>query len=369
MKRLFTAFGFICSACLTLAACSDGDGPAWADDQSHDSDSAAPETGDSQDSTSARNDSAIDQVDSGDSQSSENQEDSGVNFSPARDRSLKIDKVWGQGLEIEVDDYGWNGDDMCFRLSLIDPETHESAEGIDQHSFSFAENGSPLGSEALYSVEHAKDLRVVLVLDLSQSVREAGALEPLRTAVSALYDSLPRAAHVAIVGFASEHQLLVPFTTDSSKITSAIENLTPPEARAGQFTNLWGAVVEAAKLFDDAEDGARRLIVFTDGRDNVAEKNLTEAAEALIQSRVTPYAIGLGDIDASALRSLTGESRFSETSDPNKLEPLFTDVAARLAEQWTLTYTTPKRQGTHTLDITASRNQEQAGFKVIFTVK
>ncbi len=323
---------------LTLcAACGDGDGPAWA--------------GGEKDTTSG-------------STSKPTQNTHSNSFG-----SMTLEEVWGEGMEIAIDDYTWtqNGE-MQFRMTLIDPVSGEAVENLTSNSFSFAENGQDLGSEALYEVERAKDLRVVLVLDVSESVRSAHALESLKNSVKALFNALPRSAYISVIGFASNHELLADFTADAAQINKIIDALEPPEGVNGRFTNLYGALERAAGLFGDFE-GARRVVIFSDGRDNVAESTLEDASNALKAAHISTFAVGLGeDVDVSALSHIAGDGQLTTTLDPNALEPMFTSVAARLSELWTLTYTTPKRRGSHTLEVTAGDDTQNAGFRVRFTL-
>ncbi|MEZ4463944.1 MAG: VWA domain-containing protein [bacterium] len=91
------------------------------------------------------------------------------------------------------------------------------------------------------------------------------------------------------MGFSTEYELLTDFTDDSRSVHAIIDALEPREGREGRFTNLWGALGYAAALFDDARDDTGRVVVvFTDGRDNVAERDLPAAMDAVSLAGLAP---------------------------------------------------------------------------------
>ncbi len=282
---------------------------------------------------------------------------------------LRLDDVWGEGVEIDVEALGWSPDqEIVFRVGVRDPATGETLP-VEAEDLSFAEDGVPLGSEALFELDRAKDLRVMLVLDLSRSILDADALTPLRQAARTLVESLPREARVAVVGFATDHELLIDFTGDAAQVLQVIDRLQPTEGRAGRFTNLWGAVRFAAKRFETAGEGGRVLVVFTDGRDNVAEVDLATALDAVMGAQATVYAVGLGeDVDGAGLRRLAGDGRVSMTHEPTALTEVFRGIGDRIGESLTVRYVTPKQSGRHTLDVTIDLARGAAGFSTGFSL-
>jgi uncharacterized protein YegL len=288
---------------------------------------------------------------------------------PTDRADVRLDDVWGEGVEIDVEELRWAAEgELLFRVGLTDPATGEPVAADARH-FRFAEDDVPLGAEALFDVQRAKDLRVVLVLDLSRSILEADALEPLRAAARTLVESLPREARVSIVGFATDHDLLVDFTADAAEVLDVIDRLRPADGTAGRFTNLWGAVRFAADHLTTEREGSRAIVVFSDGRDNVAEADLSTALDVVDLVEATVYAVGLGaDVDTDGLARLAGGDRVTMTSDPAALAEVFGDIGSRLGEWLTVTYVTPKRRGRHTLDVKIEVERGAAGFRASFSL-
>lgn len=283
---------------------------------------------------------------------------------------LAVTDIWGEGLIVELDQLAWIGDgELRFRVGLVEADTNKPAPPLSAEHFAFAEDGVKLGPEALFEVSRAKDLQVVLVLDMSQSIVEADAVEEVRAGARTLFDTLPREAEVALVGFSTEYELLAPFTDDAEAIHAVLDDLEPRSGRAGQFTNLWGAVDFAADLFDADADAGRVVVVFTDGRDNVADAALADAIDATAAVGASTFAIGLGgDFDEAGLTRLAGPGHVSSTSDAASLVNLFRDIATQIGERLTVTYVTPKNSGTHTLEVSIGYGNRSGGVDIEFTL-
>jgi len=283
-----------------------------------------------------------------------------------------VQRTWSDGLRLQVDPVGWVGEgELQLRLAVTDADSGAPVSGLDARSFRFVEDGEDLGPETLFDVRREQNLRVALVLDLSTSMLDAQAVEPLKAAARALVESLPRGARVGLVRFATGYERGADFTSDSAEILSRIDDLAPPDGRAGRFTNLWGALSYAADLLGEGEAGESRVaVVFTDGRDNVVETTADAAGGRLKRAGVTVYAVGLGDaVDGLALQALAGAGHFTAAAEPAALEPVFAAIGARIGELLRVTYVTPKAGGTHSLALTVDDGGRSGGVDVLFSIK
>lgn len=286
-------------------------------------------------------------------------------------RGLSVDEVIDNGLRLEVQALQW-GDEGAIELLLgaADSTRDDAVVGISAGQLEFGEDGVDLGTEALFTVERERALHVALVLDTSKSMVEAGADAALRDAARGLVDALPPLSRIAVVPFATRYETRVGFTSDKAEVLDALESLSPPLDRSGQFTNLWGAMVHAADALEgaaEASPGGRAVVVFTDGQDNVAEASTEDAAAQLQAAGATLYAVGLGEhLDRDALKALSGAQRFAETTDPQALGGLFDDIGARLSELARIRYITPKQSGEHVLDVKVSDGPRSARLRLRF---
>lgn len=284
---------------------------------------------------------------------------------------LTLGTPWSDGFDVQVDGLSWTGDQgIEVFVGVSDETTGEPVRGFNADHFTFQEDGVDLGPEVLFDVRREQALQVAIVLDLSASIREAGATEAVKDAARALVQGLPTGTRFALIRFSTGHDLVLPFTTDAQAVLDAIETLGAMDGRDGRFTNLWGALERAASVLGDASETGREgraVVAFTDGRDNVAESDPQKVRQALGQHGALVYAVGLGEqVDADALRTLAGDARFITAMDPSDLEPVFNDIATRLGELLRVTWYSPKFSGRHTLSVTVGRDGKRAGFDIVF---
>ncbi|MGO9109720.1 MAG: vWA domain-containing protein [Thermoguttaceae bacterium] len=109
---------------------------------------------------------------------------------------------------------------------------------------------------------YQNNARLVLVLDVSGSMKEEGRFDRMIEAASALVVSLPEDAEVAVVRFHSVPSVLVPQTrladADRRRVLETIQNQAPPEGGTD--------ILAAAKMgLDLLGDGHGHLVVLSDG--------------------------------------------------------------------------------------------------------
>lgn len=288
--------------------------------------------------------------------------------------TLELGEVWGEGMNLEISGLRWSGEgEIELVMGAVDPETHTPIDGLAARPPEFAEDGQDLGSEVYYELSREQNLRVALVLDLSRSMIQSEAVEPLQDAALGLLDAVPSGTRVALVQFATGYDLVQDFTGDMAQLAESVDDLAPQDARRGQFTNLWGSLAYAGSLFDKGLPGEGRVVVvFTDGRDNVAEADAAKARSALTEAGALVYAVGLGEeLDRDALKSLAGPGRYAETTRPAALRPIFEDIGQRLGQLVRLRYTTPKITGRHTLSVEVSTEdgRRRGGFTLAFALE
>ncbi len=141
---------------------------------------------------------------------------------------------------------------------------------------------------------------VALVFDASPSVfRE---LEEMKTAARELTLHLAPLDEVAVVAFASEAQLLVPFSRDRRLLERAMDSSALARVADSPRSNIYQAIFLTARELFRTRPGRKAIVVLTDGQDS---------------------GLGLGWDPASAA------PRVGAGEDPNRLS--FEDVARELA--------------------------------------
>ena len=205
---------------------------------------------------------------------------------------------------------------------------------IPADAFIVTENGNEV--DVAVAPLPSDDLEVVLVLDTSGSM--AG--DPLAAAQAAalsFIDAMPPGVNVSVVRFASGTSAASSFTTDVEVTTSAVLGL-----QASGETALYDGLLEATDQFDPTSAARRTVVLLSDGGDTVSESTLEQALMALIDKRVSFYAIELqtpeNDPDALVrLAAATGGAVVAAT-DPDALGGIFEEIAAQLINRYELAY-------------------------------
>ena len=225
----------------------------------------------------------------------------------------------------------------------------------------------------------------LLLLDLSDSIRRSGALEPLldaaETLVRRIFETNDGNVHRMTVywfdGSASIHPALEDgmFSSDQSEIISTIRSLPASNDRS---TNLFGAVVESLsvlrKTLDGTDDGIIRrgnFVLFTDGSDNAGRVSRQIAVQRINQEvgdgkqldkDIRAFTIGLGgEIDIPVLQEI-GRTQNVFPQNVSELFPAFDAIASRIqdlaASFYLLEYCSPKRAGQHDLKVEVALGDE-----------
>ena len=129
-----------------------------------------------------------------------------------------------------------------------------------------------------------------------------------------------------------------------------------------QPTNLNGAVISALQLLDtrsqllvnNAQYLIGNVVLFTDGEDNTAWVPSSTAASAVAATTHNVYAVGLGSVSTSTLQSF-GKTGWTAATSSGGLATAFVSAAQALTQalsnSFVVGYCSPKRSGTHTLEI------------------
>lgn len=210
----------------------------------------------------------------------------------------------------------------------------------DPSTFNVVENGRYVQHLRAVSVDRANlPLSVVLAIDTSGSMTQAGKMAAARAGATELVDHKQPGDEVAVIGFGQVATVVQPFTTDKAKLHSAIAGLAP----VGE-TALWDGLGLAVGQFADRPDLGGDIVLLSDGKDTVSKLSRDGATGAALSRRTSVYAVGLAggqDYDSGSLHAVAdatgGEA--VETSDPSQVVGLYQRVQRNLANRYQLTYT------------------------------
>lgn len=239
-------------------------------------------------------------------------------------------------------------------------------EAMDLGDFTIEEDGATVSSfessAAVVRDDRSFQQAVLIMLDVSGSV--LGSLPEVKTAAKSLVEGLARQPRVALYTFdgRAEAALRADFTTDLSAIASAIDSI--PSSAVDTSTNLNGAVVEGVRRLEERRLAveatgvlyAGALALFTDGTDRAARVPRAEALDAVEDSSVSVFAIGLGsEIDERYLRDIGKSGEVALADDLAGLSDAFAvvgrSISALANSYYVLAYCSPSRASSHELSL------------------
>jgi len=206
-------------------------------------------------------------------------------------------------------------------------------------------------------------LSTILLLDLSGSIVDSESLPTLQQAATAFIETIADEQTIAIYTFdgRATMQRLTDFTDDVEELISDVDSLSQYVV-VDESTNLNGAVVEGLTILDQElvtlDPGvlsAGAMVVFTDGTDQAARLDDDSAVSAASESPHSVFTIGLGvEVDEDHLQAVGKDGTYI-AEEVTELQSVFAEAAAAIIatadSYYVLAYCSPKRAGTHELDL------------------
>ncbi|MCH7812664.1 MAG: VWA domain-containing protein [Planctomycetes bacterium] len=252
-----------------------------------------------------------------------------------------------------------------FDLRLADGSGKAIPEGVTPDDFRIYENDERLDlteTNKFVTPTAGLPLRVILVLDYSNSMRTVDAVGPMIAAVERFIESdhFTGTHSIGIVEFhdrADEgdgFNLVVPLTeADPDAKGSIIRTLPAEDAFDSGLSRVWDAVALAVDTLAaaEAEPGEQRAVVFlTDGRDTSSTAEPADLIALALAQGVNFYPIGFGNVGAqlATLQMLADDTdgAYYRAADSDAFNAAFADIADNLKGRWGLTYITPRNSGT-----------------------
>ncbi len=219
----------------------------------------------------------------------------------------------------------------------------------------------------------------LLLVDMSGSVTESGAIDTLIQAASTFTDRVEKQQKVGVYAFAGGPDLypIVPFTDQLASAKSGLGQLATFKPK-DPSTNLNGAVVKALDQLDASLGKAPQplkfgtLVVFTDGTDRASRVAASAMEQHVREKPFEVFAIGLGgEIKPSELAAI-GKNGTAMAADGRSVVKAFDDIGAqvegRTRSYYLLSYCSPARAGQHEVRIEAVLKDAQGSGEQTGTV-
>jgi hypothetical protein len=253
--------------------------------------------------------------------------------------------------------------------------------GLEAQAFKIYEDEqliSPYESkQTILNPEEAVVRYTLLLLDLSGSVTESGAVPSLITAASAFAENVTKHHKIGVYGFDGGKSLipLVGFTSSAGSVQSGLNAIANRKAK-DPSTNLNGALIEALKVLDQQLERSPQplrfatLVVFTDGTDRAHRVTPEELDQTLAEAKVSIFTIGLGAEISEGQLSKIGRNGFVHAEQQGKVSEAFQQVAKRMDDAarkfYLLSYCSPSRAGTHMLRVEVEANGQRGSLQQEF---
>lgn len=258
--------------------------------------------------------------------------------------------------------------------------------GLSAEQFKIYEDGQLVSryesKQVILNPEVAASHYTMLLVDMSGSVAESGAV-----------DSVVDAA-VAFAGRVEKTQRVGVYAFDGCGKLHPVASFTSPGGAAGAVrslkghkpddpsTDLYGAVVKGIEELDSTLKNAEHpmrfgtMVVFTDGTDRAGRVKREDMDKALDQTRYEVFAIALGaEMKEGELKRI-GKAGTAKAENKDEILKAFDTIAQRIEAStksyYLLSYCSPSRAGRHKLRIEAEwkgtdgKSSKSGGFETEF---
>ena len=184
------------------------------------------------------------------------------------------------------------------------------------------------------------DRSTVIVLDASNSMQGRGKFLAATSAIDTFLESAPEDVAIGLVAFAGEITSTVAPTIDHDDVRQALADV-----QLAKGTSVYDGIVTGVDLLDT--DGARNLLVLSDGADTGSDMTLevaiADAQEADVVVDVVSLVQGAKTDELSTVATETNGSVIP--ADPAALTSVFNERADALAQQLLVTFEAPYGSG------------------------
>lgn len=242
----------------------------------------------------------------------------------------------------------------------VDTRSGEPVPGLTAEQFRIYEDDKLISAyeskQTILNPEVAAMHYLLLLVDMSGSIKESGQLPQLEEAVDLFTSRMGKYQQLAIYGFDGRADIVqIRGFGSGGKASLSGFNTRDPS------TNLYGATVKAIDVMQKQIDRSTvplrfgTLVIFTDGSDQAHRVPRDEVQRQLDQVGFDVYVIGVGgEIDEAELQAL-GRNGAALSTDPNAVGAEFERVANRIEGYmkrfYLLSYCSPARAGEHELRI------------------
>jgi Ca-activated chloride channel homolog len=226
--------------------------------------------------------------------------------------------------------------DLVLLNASVTGPRHHVITGLEAQRFHIFEDG--VEQKIVYFNHEEVPASIGIVLDVSGSM--LGTIAFAKSAVATFLKTSSRKDEYFLVTFSDSPRLEKDFTSNSSEVAGGISFKI-----AGGSTSLYDAVYLALAKMTYARQERKAIVVVTDGSDNNSQYTLEQVCDAIKESNVEIYPVGIlglgsddeGIIILKEIAQLSGgKAYFPRFAD--QLEDICTKIALEIKNQYVLGY-------------------------------
>lgn len=229
--------------------------------------------------------------------------------------------------------------------------------GLTTANFTLKESGStrtitvsPVGGGSTSGA-----LSLAILIDTSGSISSTD-LANEKAAAKQLVTQVGASDLVAVYRFESTVQLVQDFTSDKTKLNTAIDGIP-----AGGNTALYQAIQTASQALG-ARTGRKAIVLMTDGEDSVGGTSIDQAIAAAKTAGVPVFPVGFGSANQTILTRIATETGgfYSTSSTSANLQTILQSIGQVISSQYEIAYTSLNTSSDNPVEITVTYNGQTA---------
>ncbi len=243
----------------------------------------------------------------------------------------------------------------------------EPIGGLTADKFKIYEDGELVSEfeskQKILNPDVAASHYTLLLVDMSGSVSESGAIDNVIDAAAAFTERVEKSQKVGVYAFDGCGKLHPLAGFGSAGGAAAAVRSTKGYKPDDPSTDLHGAIVDGIAELDKALSHAENpmrfgtVVVFTDGTDRAGRVKREDMLKAVDETHYDLFAIGLGaDMKESELKKI-GKDGTAKAENKEEVVKAFENIAQRVEAStksyYLLSYCSPARAGRHKLKIEA----------------
>jgi VWFA-related protein len=209
----------------------------------------------------------------------------------------------------------------------------EPVAGLAAGDFEVRQNGAPRAFSVYSLLQRKERLALVIAIDRSKSMKKIWT--EVQSAASDFVARVSRPAAIGLVSFAETAEVNCPLTPLRDEVKASLQTLRPDGKTA-----LYDGVLLGLRLLKAAKAERRALVLLTDGWESGGALKESDGLGAARAAGVPVYILGLGRVNAGALRRLADASggAFFSAPAPQDLASVYQRIAQRLAMQYVVSF-------------------------------